>query len=258
MTKRKANTKGAIERALRMKAKRAGGFAPPVVPDKHGEYLTLEMEGGGLTEYGYPAGTVLLIRTDAFVPPGRLALVERADGRRVVGPVIDDGLGGLRIDSLSCGAYSYHVRRIIGLVLGPVARAEEEWPERQTMTEKEKDERTRALYHELFYGNSTYFEIRIPDDALIDVGIPKNSAVNFRRSVTFRDGDLIAARTPGGLFVALAYYAEGGRVQLKGAHPKCPVRTYLRREVKVLGIAHPVAEDDGLAWPEYICVGGAV
>jgi SOS-response transcriptional repressor LexA len=109
-----------------------------------------------------------------------------------------------------------------------------------------------------------HFEIRISDWSLRDVGIPKGSCVNFRRSVTFWNGDLIAARPPRGLVVVHAYHVEGGRVRLDGAHPRCPVRTYLRRDVKVLGIAHPVTkesepvvEGDGLDWPEYICIGGA-
>jgi hypothetical protein len=112
----------AYARAARMKARRAGGFAPPVNPDAHGEYLTVAPEFDGLAEYGYPAGTMLLVRTDVEVPLGRLAMCERADtGGGVIGPVVRDVSGNLRIDSLTCGLYGYPIRQIVGLVLGPLA-----------------------------------------------------------------------------------------------------------------------------------------
>lgn len=118
--------RAAYERVCRMKAKRAGGFAPPVNPDSEGDYMKVEMEYDGLSEYGYPAGMVLLVRTDVDVPLGRLALCERADGRgEVVGELVRDDAGNLRITSLTCGMYGYGIGRVLGLVLGPLAGEEE-------------------------------------------------------------------------------------------------------------------------------------
>lgn len=112
----------ASSRAARMKAKRAGGFAPPVNPDNEGDYITVEMEYDGLSGYGYPAGTKLLVRTDVEAPLGRLAACERADnGAVVVGAVVRDSDGNLRIDSLTCGMFGYGIKRVIGPVLGPLA-----------------------------------------------------------------------------------------------------------------------------------------
>jgi SOS-response transcriptional repressor LexA len=110
-----------------------------------------------------------------------------------------------------------------------------------------------------------FYRVRMSDDSLRDVGIRKGDVLKLRRSATFWTGDLIAAQTPGGLFVALAYHEPGGMVRLEGAHPKCCVRRYPRRAVRVLGVAsanHETDDDDpggpgvdGLDWPEFI--GGA-
>jgi len=108
-----------------MKAKRRGGFAPPVTPSDEYEYELATIEFGGLTEYGYPAGTTLVVRTDVKVPLERIALVELADGRQAFGPLVRDKAGDLRIDSLSCGMYGHSIKRVLGLVLGPLASGAE-------------------------------------------------------------------------------------------------------------------------------------
>lgn len=137
-----------MERLRRMKLRRAGHPAPPTRREPGGEYLEFDVEGGALLEYGYPERIVFLVRTDVECEPGDLVLVEREptviDGRalRLEG---DDGLrigilgknrdGSPRLESLTCGAYTYDLKRVIGKVLGPVAEAdgvdesELEWPE---------------------------------------------------------------------------------------------------------------------------------
>lgn len=92
-------------------------------------------------------------------------------------------------------------------------------------------------YRELFEKES--FELRLSDDSLHDSGVREGWAVRFRRSSFFHDGDLIAVVAPCGLLATFAYYEPGGVVRLEGAHPQYRVKRYLRRALKVLGVAWP-------------------
>jgi SOS-response transcriptional repressor LexA len=102
-----------------------------------------------------------------------------------------------------------------------------------------------------------FYYVRMSDDSMRGVGIRKGDTLKLRRSATFWSGDLIAAETPRGLLAVFAYHEKGGLVTLRGAHPRCPVRTYPRRAIKVLGVHHR-EEDEGdpkveeLVWPEFI------
>lgn len=126
----------AVERLRRLKLRRAGHPAPPARREPGGEYTEFECEGGALLEYGYPERVAFLVRTDVEPGPGDLVLVEREpyrDERGRVFSVDEDedwlrvGLfgrnsdGSPRIESLTCGPYTYRLRRVVGVVVGPVA-----------------------------------------------------------------------------------------------------------------------------------------
>ena len=98
--------------------------------------MTVTMEGGGLEEFGYPEGTTLLVREDLPAQFGKLAAVEIEDGRVWTGMLGRDESGNPRLETLTCGAYSHRIRRVLGPVLGPLAEDEAEaaeaaddWPD---------------------------------------------------------------------------------------------------------------------------------
>lgn len=124
------------ERLRRMKLRRAGHPAPPARREPGGEYQEFAVEGGGLEEFGYPVeGCVFLVRTDVEAKPGDLVMIEREpfmyegrvnqfdheDDRICYGLLGVDGAGNFRLESLTCGAFGYTIKRIIGVVVGPVA-----------------------------------------------------------------------------------------------------------------------------------------
>jgi SOS-response transcriptional repressor LexA len=74
------------------------------------------------------------------------------------------------------------------------------------------------------------------DASLIGVGIRQGDVLPMRRSKGFKDGDLVTADTPDGLFVVFIYAELGGKLRLVGAHPECPVRRYLPKDVQILGV----------------------
>jgi len=130
----------AYARAARMKARRAGHPAPPARREPGGQYREFECEGGGLAEYGYPGRIVFLVRTDVEPQPGQLVLIEREpfmygdhvnqfdskDDRLRVGLLGRDERGDLRLESLTCGPYGYRIKRVVGVIVGPVADAQAE------------------------------------------------------------------------------------------------------------------------------------
>lgn len=171
MTQKKSTTKGEdergerdrlatsqkrdpTERLRRMKLRRAGHPAPLARPEPGGDYCVIEFNGGGgLAEYGYTKERFFLVRKDVEPEPGDFVVVEREptmyEGRalRLDG---DDGVragifgrnedGSPRLESLTCGAYTYRLKRIVGKVIGPCkgpavlddlddAPADGEWPE---------------------------------------------------------------------------------------------------------------------------------
>jgi hypothetical protein len=130
----------AYARAARMKARRAGHPAPPARREPGGQYREFECEGGGLAEYGYPGRIVFLVRTDVEPQPGQLVLIEREpfmygghvnqfdskDDRLRIGLLGHDERGELRLESLTCGPYGYRIKRVVGVIVGPVADAQAE------------------------------------------------------------------------------------------------------------------------------------
>lgn len=86
------------------------------------------------------------------------------------------------------------------------------------------------------------FEWRMADDSLCDIGIRKGDAVRFSVAERGRDGDIVAVLTHDGRFVKIVYAERGNVVRLEGAHPRCPVRRFVREDVSILGVARPLPD----------------
>jgi|GEM_PF-6313267 len=97
------------------------------------------------------------------------------------------------------------------------------------------------------------FEVRIVDDSLAGIGIPKDAAVCVKRAVDFKDGDIICAGTPHGVHMGPAFREPGDIVRLDSANPNFRPLRYPRSRVIVFGVACSAVEM--MEWPEYI--GGA-
>ena len=119
-----------MDRAQRMRAKRAGGFAAPATPDPRGTYLTMKVAGGGMEEFGYLEGTTLLVA------------VERPNGEVWFGILGENESGGARIETLTCGAFTFPLARIIGPIVGPLAEGVEldSEPRRTEVSEEREPE----------------------------------------------------------------------------------------------------------------------
>lgn len=82
------------------------------------------------------------------------------------------------------------------------------------------------------------FAMRVPDDALSEVGIHQNDLIEMERTDQFKSGDLVAFLTfHGECYLMFAHCKQRDKVLFTGASRSCPTRIYNRDEVIVIGVA---------------------